>query len=145
MSNQTLIRPRSPWKDGYRHLGFWTQVISNDTWVPLHCEGFIWLPFAWRCTRRGYLPSLPYASFHLQHYWVSTKWHSAIAVRQHSPSPLASLLDEEDLASAMQMVLGLLGKMTQERGNMELQWDSALLSPRSRTLLRAFALEWCHP
>lgn len=31
MSYQILRSPRSPWKGGYGHLGFWTQVVSNDT------------------------------------------------------------------------------------------------------------------
>lgn len=61
---------------------------------------------------------MPYTSFPLQHCCVSTKWHSVIGVLQHSPSPVASLWDEEDGASAMQMILGLLREMTQERDNM---------------------------
>ena len=64
--------------------------------------------------------SVPYATFPLQHYCLSVKRHLAIGVLQNSPSLLAFLSDE-GLASALQMILGLLRKMTQERGNMGLQ------------------------
>lgn len=102
-------------------------------WMLLLHQRFIWLPVAWRCTSWGNLPSL--CPMPASPCSLSIKGHSAIGVLQRNPSPLPSL-SGEDVASAVQMILGLLGKMTQERGNMGLQWDSALLSPRSRSSRR---------
>lgn len=133
ISDQILSRPHSPWKR-YRHLGVWTQVVSNDilgTATPPR-QRFILLHLAWRCTR-GLLTSPCPKTASPYSCCVGTKWLSVIGAHQHSPPPWASLLAEDNIASAMQMILGLLREMTQERDNMGLQRSSALLPPGSRT------------
>lgn len=107
---------------------FWTQLVCNNTLDAAMLPEVYLSPHCLEMQEQV----VPCTIFPWQHCCVSSKWHSAIGVLQHSPSPLASLWGEEDAASAVQMILGLLGEMTQERDNKGKQWDSALLSPRSR-------------
>lgn len=79
ISNQILRRPRSPWKGGCRHLGFWTQVISNDALDAATLPKVYLAPHSLEMHKeRVPALSVPYTSFPLQHCCLSIKWHSAV-------------------------------------------------------------------